>query len=92
MAPQETQKLDILLDQLAEHRTDFAVFRTEILGSAEDEKPTGRLPRLETRSDNHEKRIQRMERFVLMLLGAAGLLKALTWGAASLAHIIEVLR
>jgi hypothetical protein len=92
MAPQETQKLDELLGQLAEHRSDFRVFRTEILGGPEDDKPTGRLPMLEESNKNHEKRIRRIESGILMVLGAAALLKALGWGAEAAYHMVEVLR
>lgn len=93
MAPQETQKLDMLIEQLAEHRTDFAVFRTEILGEPEGgEKATGRIPTLEKRADNHDRRIRRLEGFILMVIGAATLLKAIAWSAESIARIIEVLR
>ena len=92
MAPQETAKLNEILEQVSEHRTEFRVFRTEILGGDGEEKPTGRLPRLEIQSADHEKRLIRIERVILMIMGAAGLLKALAWGADSVAHIVEVFR
>ena len=92
MAPQETAKLDAILEQVGEHRVDFQIFRTQILGDPEDEKPTGRLPMLEARSHSHEKRITRLERLALMVVGAAGLLKLLAIGAESLAHIVEVFK
>lgn len=92
MAPQETAKLDAILEQVAEHRTDFQIFRTQIFGDAQDEKPTGRLPMLEAGQKNHEKRIARLERAALMIVGAAGLLKLVALSADSLAHIVEVFK
>ncbi len=92
MAPQETAKLDQLLTELSDHRADFRVFRTKILGDSEGESASGRLPRLEATSEIHEKRIRRIENFILMLIGAAALLKAFAWGAESIAHVFEVLR
>lgn len=92
MAPENTEKLDAILEQLNEHRTDFATFRTEVLGSPTDEKSTGRLPRLEAISADHERRIVRIERFILLILGAAGLLKALAWSADTVAHVVSILR
>ncbi|HTV07818.1 MAG TPA: hypothetical protein VMD97_02080 [Candidatus Aquilonibacter sp.] len=80
MAPHETEKLDAILRQLGE-------LRTELLGSSDIavEKPTGRLPRLERVVDGHESRIRRIEGFVLMIAGALGLIKAGAW-AFSLFH------
>jgi hypothetical protein len=74
MAPHETEKLDAILRQLGE-------LRTELLGSSDVavEKPTGRLPRLETAVAGHESRIRRLEGFVLMVAGALGLVKAGAW-------------
>jgi len=92
MAPQETQKLDEILEQLGEHRVEFRVLQAELLGGDGVEKPTARIPLLEKSVSGHEKRISRIEGIILMLVGAAGLLKALTWGAESFAHAIEVFK
>jgi hypothetical protein len=92
MAPQEMLKLDRILEQLGEHREDFKVMQAELLGGDGVEKPTARIPVLESQSKSHGKRIRRIENFILMLVGAAGLLKALSWGAESLSHVVEVLR
>jgi hypothetical protein len=92
MAPQETEKLDKILEQLGEHRADFRIMQAELLGADGVDKPTARIPRLEATQENHEKRIVRIERFILMLIGAAGLLKAFAWGAELLAHVFEVFR
>lgn len=92
MAPENTDKLDAILEQLNDHRRDFDVFRTELLGSPTNEKSTGRIPMLEAKSADHERRIVRIERFILLIFGAALLLKAFAWAAESIAHIVTVFR
>jgi len=94
MAPQETAKLDALLEQVAGLRNEFSVFLTAMLGSPDQdkEKPSGRIPALERKSANHERRIRRIEGIVLMVIGAVFLIKALAWGADKVAHVIQVLR
>lgn len=90
MAPQETAKLDEILEALNEHRADFRVLKTELLGGDEADKPTGRIPRLEAVSRNHEKRIARIERVLIAVAGAILMLKGLSIGAESISQIIEV--
>lgn len=92
MAPQETQKLDAILEAVNEHRADFRVLKTELLGGDEEDKPTGRIPLLEASSKSHEKRISRIERVLTAVGGAILFLKGISMGAESLAHIVEVFR
>lgn len=79
-----------ILEQIHLHREDFRMFRTELLGGAEQDKPNGRIPLLEVASASHEKRIRRIEHFLAMLVGAAGLLKVLSWSAESIYHIVGI--
>ena len=94
MAPQEASKLDEVLEQLSGLRDEFRVFLTAMLGSPDQdkEKPSGRIPALERKSANHERRLRRIEGIILMVLGAVGLIKALAWGADKIAHVMQVLR
>jgi hypothetical protein len=91
MAPAETQALQEIKAQLEEHRADFRVFGAKILGDDKSEVPTGRLPILEAKAANHEKRITRIEHFLLMVAGAGVLLKFLAMGVDSIAHILQVI-
>lgn len=86
-----------ILEQIGLFREDFRVFRTELLGGADEDKPNGRIPLLEAfavrqaeTNEDHNKRIRRLEHFVVMLFGAAALLKALSWSAESLYHVVSV--
>lgn len=92
MAPGSTEKLDAILERIDQHRDDFREFRTEVLGSATDEKSTGRLPRLEAGHAHHEKRIARLERIVYAALGAFGLVKLLAESGDSIARLFGVFR
>lgn len=93
MAPQETSKLDTILEQLGEHRADFRAFSTEMVGGVNGlEKPTGRIPVLESTSRDHGKRITRLERFALIVIGAVLLLRVLAWGAASISQVIQAFK
>ncbi len=87
----ESAKLDEILQQVSQHRIDFRVFQAELTGGEYD-KSTARIPLLESTSKEHGKRITRLERFALMLVGAAGLLKVLAWGAASVSQVIEAVK
>ena len=70
------------------------MFLTAMLGSPDQdkEKPSGRIPALERKSVNHERRIRRIEGLILMLLGAVGLIKALAWGVDKIARVMQALR
>jgi hypothetical protein len=92
VAPAETQALQEIKAQLEEHRADFRVFATSIMGTDDGEVPSGRLPVLESKSTNHEKRITRIEHVLLMVAGAGILLKFLAMGVDSLAHVVQVLK
>lgn len=92
MAQYEESKLDEIKTIVSEMAADFRVFRTAIMGDDEGENPQGRLPRLELTVANHGRRITRIERAGLMVVGAALLLKCLAIGADSIAHIVEVFR
>lgn len=86
-----------VLEELRAHREDFRLFQTELLGGVNQDKPNGRIPlleaasaRQEARIDSHDARLRRLEHFVVMVVGAAALLKAVGWCAESLYHIIHV--
>lgn len=81
-----------VLQSLNDFRGEFNVFVTKLLGDPDGDTPTGRIPLLEAASQSHEKRLTRIERGALMLVGAAGLLKVLAWSAESIHHILEILR
>jgi hypothetical protein len=68
-----------VMRELQEFRKDFGVFVTKLMGDEEQENPEGRIPRLEAGQKSLHRRVSRIEALVLMIVGAAALVKALGW-------------
>lgn len=49
----------------------------KLFGEVDEETPTGRLPQLEAKVEDHERRMRFMERYVFRIGGAIGVLAAL---------------
>ena len=92
MAPQETQKLEEIREELGHFRGDFRVFVTKMLGDDESENSEGRVPRLEREVGRLKKRVSRHERIIAGIAGVVVFLKCITWCAESLRHVLNALR
>ncbi|QNI37537.1 hypothetical protein [Edaphobacter albus] len=91
MAPQETQKLEEIREELGEFRGDFRVFVTKMLGDDESENSEGRVPRLEREVGRLKKQVSRHNKIIAGVAGVIIFLKCVSWGAESYRHVLEVI-
>jgi hypothetical protein len=92
MAPNETAKLDEVLEQLSEHRSEFKVLCTELGVGGDVDKPRGRVPLLEKLVEGLDKRVRRLEVFFYMVAGGWALVTFVGKLAESAKNILEVLK
>lgn len=89
MSFDEAGAVNELTEEIRGMRADFRNALTKLFGDAETENPHGRIPRLETVAEDHEKRLAALENLRTRGQGAwhlAGWAAALFLGLGELAY------
>lgn len=79
LAPNELSAISEVKELVQEHISDFRVFVTKMLGDDQSELPTGRIPILEAAQKTLDRRVMRLEAFILMVFGGVGVVKLIAW-------------
>jgi hypothetical protein len=74
------------------HIADFRVFKTKLFGDDESEDAQGRIPRIEAKIEDHERRIRKGERSRWLLRGAVIFFCAVAAIAEFWYHVLAIVR
>ena len=92
MSQADVIAINELTSELRGFREDLSVFRTQLFGQVEGENPQGRLPRIEAKRENHERRIVRIERFTWIGAGVVLMLAFADKATDFVYHILSIVR